>query len=242
LTAPASTRMVGNVDLDLLGVSAGGQMADVGCGEGSLALQIAGAGVDVIGVEPSQRLRDRFEEKARQVGPGSARVADGVVERLPFDDGGLRAAVITEVLEHVADPAPALEELHRVLAPGGVLCLSVPTSFTELLFWRLHPRYARNATHVRIFTKPELRRLLDVSGFDVVRWEGRNFRPAVSWVFHALLRSESDHTGAILDHHFVDYGLEVVWRLLRLVGLLGPVERLGNRVWPKSWYVYARRR
>jgi hypothetical protein len=133
-----------------------------------------------------------------------------------------------------------MRELGRVMRPGAVACVSVPTSFTELLYWRLHPRYAANATHLRIFTKPELRRLIEANGFEVVRWEGRNFRPAVSWVFHSLLRSPSDHAGVIQDHLWVDRVLDAGWRALDVVGLLGPVERLGNRVWPKSWYVYFR--
>jgi len=169
-------------------------------------------------------------------------VVEGVVERLPFSDGEVGAAVSTEVLEHVADPDSAMRELHRVLRPGAVVCLSVPTSFTELLFWRLHPAYAANATHLRIFTKPELRRLIAAHGFEVVRWEGRNFRSALVWVFHSLLRSPSDHAGVILGHLWVNRVVDAGWRALELVGLDGTVERLGNRLWPKSWYVYCRRR
>jgi SAM-dependent methyltransferase len=163
-----------------------------------------------------------------------------LADRLPFRDGELERIVMTEVLEHVPDPAAALKEIRRVLKAGGRLCLSVPTSYTELVFWRLHPSYADNATHERIFTKPELRRLIVQAGFEIERWEGRNFRPAVSWIFHSLLRSRSDHAGVILEHRFVDYGLEVVWRLLGLIGLSGVVESAGNRIWAKSWYVYAR--
>jgi hypothetical protein len=128
-----------------------------------------------------------------------------------------------------------------VVRPGGVVCLSVPTSFTELLFWRLHPGYAANATHVRIFTKPELRRVIADHGFEVVGWEGRNFRPALSWLFHALLRSPSDHAGVIGGHLWVDRVLGGGWRALDVVGLGRALDWLGNRVWPKSWYVYCRR-
>jgi 2-polyprenyl-3-methyl-5-hydroxy-6-metoxy-1,4-benzoquinol methylase len=234
------TRYVGNVDLDALGVGAGHPVIDVGCGEGMLAELLAGAGLRVTGVEPAAYLRERFE--ARLAGMDSATVVDGVVERLPFEDGEVGAAISTEVLEHVADPDAAMRELHRVMRPGAVACVSVPTSFTELLFWRLHPRYAANATHLRIFTRPELRRLIEANGFEVVHWEGRNFRPAVSWVFHALLRSPSDHAGTIHGHLWVDRLLGAGWRVLKMVGLLEPVERVGNRIWPKSWYVYCRRR
>lgn len=230
---------IGNVDLALLGVRLGDRLIDVGCGDGRLAELLARAGIHVTGVEPAAYLRQRFRERLTGVDPDT-RVVDGSADHLPFGDGEIAGAVMTEVLEHVPDPAAALVELHRVLVPGGVLCLSVPTSYTELVFWRLHPAYADNATHERIFTKPELRRLIERAGFTIETWEGRNFRPALSWLFHAVLRSRADHTGSILEHRFVDYALGVVWRALRLIGLISFVEAIGNRVWAKSWYVYCR--
>ena len=235
------SRYVANVDLDKLGVAAGDRVVDLGCGEGALAELLAREGLHVTGVEPAEYLRERFTARVGAVDPQSD-VVDGLADRLPFGDGEVGAGVTTEVMEHVPDPAAALRELHRAMAPGAVLCLSVPTSFTELLFWRLHPRYAENATHLRIFTKPELRRLIEVSGFEIVAWEGRNFLPAVMWTFHAALRTPSDHTGQILGNRWMTRIVDAGWHALQLVGLDGPVERVGNRIWPKSWYVYCRRR
>jgi ubiquinone/menaquinone biosynthesis C-methylase UbiE len=241
MSAHRSRRRALNVDLDALRVQSGDRVVDVGCGDGVLAEELARAGVHVTGVEPADYLRRRFSARLDAVDPESD-VVDGVADRLPFDAGVVEHIVMTEVLEHVPDPNAALLELRRVLAPGGTLCLSVPTSYTELLFWRMHPRYADNATHERIFTKPELRRLLTRAGFEIQRWEGRNFRPAVSWLFHAALRSEADHTGAILEHRFVDSLLDVVWWLLSVLRLREFVEGLGNRAWAKSWYIYCRAR
>ena len=232
---------VGNVDLGKLGVGPGDRVVDLGCGEGVLAELLARAGIHVTGVEPAAYLRERFTARVSAI-DASSEVVDGLADRLPFGDGEIGAVVTTEVLEHVPDPEAALRELHRAMKSGAVLCFSVPTSFTELLYWRLHPRYAENATHLRIFTKPELRRLVDVCGFDVIAWEGRNFHAALLWTFHALLRSPSDHTGQILGNEWMTRIVDAGWRVLQLARLAPLVERAGNRVWPKSWYVYCRRR
>ncbi len=231
---------VENIDFGVLGVKPGDRVVDVGCAAGLLAEELAETGLTVVGVEPEAYLREDFERRMRSRGL-DARVVSGTVERLPFADGEVQAAILTEVLEHVEDPATALRELNRVHAPGGVLCLSVPTSFTERLFSRLHPRYLSNATHLRIFEREQLVELIRRSGFEVIAIQGRNFAPSVSWIFHALLRSESDHAGVIKQHLWVDRVLGLVWGVLGRVRLLDPVLRAGNRVFPKSWYVYCRK-
>jgi SAM-dependent methyltransferase len=203
---------------------------------------LARVGYDVTGVEPDPRLREIFRDEARGVGPGRLEVVDGTAEKLPFPDASVRAAVITEVLEHVDDPDASVGELARVIAPGGSLCVAVPSAHTERIYWKLHPDYPANTTHLRIWDRDDLGRLLERKGFEITRWEGRNFRPAVSWVFHAALRSKSDHTGAIHEHLWVDKLLALVWVGLAALRVFDRVERWGNRVLPKSWYVYARRR
>ena len=56
------------------------------------------------------------------------RAADVVapLDALPVPDASFDAVLCTQVLEHVPDPAAVLAELHRVLAPGGSLWLTVP--------------------------------------------------------------------------------------------------------------------
>lgn len=47
-------------------------------------------------------------------------------ERLPFEDGTFQSASLLDVLEHVADQKSLLAELRRILAPGGLLIITVP--------------------------------------------------------------------------------------------------------------------
>jgi SAM-dependent methyltransferase len=65
-----------------------------------------------------------------QDGPGVDRVED--VHALTFADESIGTIVCLETLEHVADPIRAVEEMHRVLQPGGVLAIS------SLMFFPIH--------------------------------------------------------------------------------------------------------
>ena len=64
----------------------------------------------------ARRLRSRVEEAGRR-----AEVVEAAAERLPFEDGRFDTAAVTLVLCTVRDPARALEEIARVLKPGGQL-------------------------------------------------------------------------------------------------------------------------
>ncbi len=53
----------------------------------------------------------------------------GDVTSLAFADQSFNAVVCLEVLEYVAEPKRAIDEMHRVLVPGGILFLSIPFMF-----------------------------------------------------------------------------------------------------------------
>jgi len=81
---------------------------------------------------------------------------------LPMADGSYDAVLCTQVLEHVPNPEDCLQELQRVLKPGGRLFLTVPMA---------HPEHQAPFDYYR-YTSFGLRYLLDRAGFaDVERLE-----------------------------------------------------------------------
>ncbi|MFG2075518.1 Methyltransferase domain-containing protein [Nonomuraea maritima] len=93
------------------------RVLDLGAGTGKLTRQLAGAGFDVVAVEPLEEMRGRLREAA----PGVS-VREGSAERVPLPDGSVDAVVAAQAW-HWFDPARAVPEVARVLAPGGTLSL-----------------------------------------------------------------------------------------------------------------------
>jgi ubiquinone/menaquinone biosynthesis C-methylase UbiE len=103
-----------------------GIAADLGCGPGLLVVELAGQapGLRVVGVDLSPEMLDQGEERARQSGVEehvSFRLGD--VEQLPFPDGALDLVISTLSLHHWNDPSRVLNEIARVLRPGGAFLI-----------------------------------------------------------------------------------------------------------------------
>ena len=94
-----------------------GTVLEIGPGSGA-NLPYFGRDVRWIGIEPNPHARRRLADRAAAVGL-QAQVLDGVAERIPLPDASVDAVACSLVLCTVADPAAALQEVRRVLKPGG---------------------------------------------------------------------------------------------------------------------------
>ncbi|MBK5233910.1 MAG: class I SAM-dependent methyltransferase [Thermoleophilia bacterium] len=92
-----------------LGGRSGLRVLDVGCGNKPYLPLLADRAASYIGVDAVD-------------GPQVDKI--GVAEDLPFEDAAFDVVLCTQVLEHVDEPATALAEIRRVLAPGGVTFVS----------------------------------------------------------------------------------------------------------------------
>src|SRR6185369_1829935 len=88
----------------------------------------------VTGIDRAADQLAAAERNLAEASHGSrARLVKATAERLPFSDGELDAGFLCWILEHVADPAPVLRELHRVLAPGSPVVISEVMNATLFL-------------------------------------------------------------------------------------------------------------
>lgn len=184
-----------------------GPLLDAGCGTGGFLARLAAAqpARALVGLEYNP---DAAARAARKSG---AAVCAGTVNALPFPDACFGAAVSVDVLCHMAvDQPAALDELHRVLKPGGTLVLNLPA-----FEWLRSAHDARVHT-ARRYTAAGIAAALEAAGFRDVApryWnclllplmalqrkvlsrqpEGKSdvghFHPAVDATFHAVTRAE----------------------------------------------------
>ncbi len=92
-----------------------GQVLEIGAGTGIFTKEIVGRGATIIAVEPVMEMRQRLAEAV----PG-ADVRDGTAEALPVEAESVDTVVVAQSF-HWFDYESALDDIHRVLRPGGHL-------------------------------------------------------------------------------------------------------------------------
>jgi SAM-dependent methyltransferase len=140
-------------------VGRGKRVLDLGCRSGALTRHfLEGNSVVGLDVDPAAL------EKAAAL--GIEPVQANVEEPLPFEDASFDVVVAGELFEHLQFPDALVDEISRVLRPGGKLAGSVPNAFrvqSRLRFLRGSPP-EDDPTHLRMFSPTALRELL--AGFE----------------------------------------------------------------------------
>ena len=176
---PGNRRRIRTV-LEFLSLGPGDRVLDCGCGLGWF-LHVASVmepGARLVGVDPEP---SRVRRAAVIAHPHAMLVVgDGV--QLPFPDAAFDKAVVSEVIEHVADDAGLLREVWRVLAPGGIAAITVPHQpypfFWDPVNWlrervgwapiRTGPFGGIWTDHRRLYSADALETVAREAGFEVV--------------------------------------------------------------------------
>src|SRR5699024_6050348 len=96
---------------------------DLGCGGGHVSYAMAPHAGEVVAYDLSADMLAVVAGAAQDRGLKNIRTVEGRVESLPFPDGQFSLIASRYSAHHWSDPAAALAEAARVLAPGGVLCI-----------------------------------------------------------------------------------------------------------------------
>lgn len=152
----------------------GMKVLDIGSGSSSWNT----AGFPVTGVDINKGMLDYGRKMGYMV---RGLVSDIENAPLPVQDGSYDFAVLSEVLEHMADPLRLLKEANRALRDGGMVVVTVPldTPFSPwAVFFELgcilrgdimgDPYFKKRCGHIQHFSVAAMSRLLAEAGFVVV--------------------------------------------------------------------------
>ena len=153
-----------------------GRLLDVGCSMGTLMGVAQELGWQVEGVEPNPKAANLAKEQGFKVHEGF--LTPSLAQKL---SGDYQCVVMSDVIEHLADPAEAIGLAKELLASAGLLLLSTPNleSFFCMKF-QLKPM-----EHLFLFNFNNLRLFLEKEGLEIDRLEKTSRRRALGQLNHS---------------------------------------------------------
>ncbi|CAE7205037.1 rebM [Symbiodinium microadriaticum] len=217
----------------MIDIQDGDRVLDLGCGPGRhLHAAFTKADCHVVGVDLGfddlKQARDAFWD-AYGTPPAEHQrwsVSVGNALTLPFPDGSFDKIICSEVLEHIPDYQGALDEINRILKPGGVFACSVPRYGPEWVCWALSQDYQQEpGGHVRIFRDTELQADIEKRGYSFF---GKHWAHALHspywWLRCAVYDNQESSKLVAAYKKFLEWDLlEAPWVTRKLEEALNPV-------------------
>ncbi len=234
------------VDYDQLGLRAGDRMLDLGCGFGRHAFEALRRGADVVACDMAHpelvevgNIVAAMEE-AGEIPTGTTCTAtNGDATRLPFPDGSFDRIIASEVMEHIPDDVAALDELTRVLRPGGTIAVTIPKRFPEKICWALSDEYYAPKSvggHVRIYSETEMRDKMTAAGLEPT---GHSFAHALHSPYWWLRCAVGPHEPVDSNRFVKAYNKLLLWDISKRPAVTQVADKLLNPLIGKSLVVYA---
>ncbi len=171
-------------------------------------------------------------EASQQAG---ATAISGDARAMPFGDGTFDRVIAAEVLEHVLDDQQAMNELARVLRPGGLAAITVPSWLPERICWALSTEYHEvPGGHVRIYTRVELEAKLARAGLNAVWHHHAHGLHSPYWWLKCAVGVHDDKHRLTSAYHRL-----LVWDIMRKPAVTRLADRALNPLIGKSLVVYA---
>lgn len=140
------------------------KVLDVGTAGGGFLEAARQFGYDAVGLEPSEFMVEQGNQRGLNIIAGT--LDDDLFPSASFD-----MVCLWDVLEHLADPKAALQAVHKILKPDGVLLINYPDIGTQVAklagknFWWIL------SVHLVHFNKQSITKVCDLTGFEVFHYQ-----------------------------------------------------------------------
>ncbi len=156
----------------------GARLLDAGCGDGTYSVQQARRGALVTALDLSMPMLAAARQRAIDAG-AAVKWCQGDIEALPFAESCFDIVLAVTVLCMVRSPERAVQELARVLRPGGVLVIG---ELGQWSLWAASRRLrgwfgSRSWQHAHFWSLSELRRLTTRAGLNRIATSGAVYYP-----------------------------------------------------------------
>lgn len=217
-----------------------GEVLDVGCGAGALtaALKRYRPDLDLVGLDFSQKCIQLARKRHPKI-----KFIRGDVHRLPFEKEAFEAVLANHLIEHLYQPQMVLEEICRVLKPGGVFFSSTPLegNWSSLVKWlRAIRQFKDNRVsylgHQQAFSQKEYLGLLRKAGFVVkkINWSGFITYQLIDTIYYPLLQllgKKPEYLAEVVMLEFGEKKQQIVYTFSK--SLLNLANHLESFVWRK---------
>ncbi len=175
------------------------KVIDVGCGNGrhlkSLGFKLTDS--EIIGIDQSApeitKLNKEFDESVCKNG-NAYKFITGDIREMDVPDNSQDLVVCSEVLEHVPNFEAVLEECYRILKPGSVMLISVPSYFPESLCWKYSKKYMQTpGGHIRIFKKNFLKERFKALNLKLFKHHREHALHSIYWIIRARNNMEENN-------------------------------------------------
>ncbi|WP_280264146.1 class I SAM-dependent methyltransferase [Nocardia wallacei] len=206
------------VDFDRLGIRPGTRVIDVGCGQGRHSFEAYRRGADIVAFDQNasdladvKLMFGAMAEAGEAPGAAKAEAVQGDALAMPYEDGEFDVVVASEILEHIPDDDSAIDELVRVLKPGGALAVTVPRWLPERICWLLSDEYhANEGGHVRIYRADDLRDKISRRGMRFVHSAHAHALHSPYWWLKCLVGVSKSDSRVVAAYHRL-----LVWDMMQ---------------------------
>ncbi|MGH7814695.1 MAG: class I SAM-dependent methyltransferase [Candidatus Binataceae bacterium] len=157
-----------------------GRALDVGFGSGVYFPVLTELFGEVVGLDSQEFMVDHAESLTKQY--SNLRIVADDITNCKLASGSFDLIVCSEVVEHIADSQKAIQEMHRMLKPKGILLLSTPQRWSILelmariaylpgvinfvkLLYPGQPLF--DPGHINLMTEAEVTRQVEAAGFTI---------------------------------------------------------------------------
>lgn len=225
------------------------KILEIGCGFGFKGSYLSKRG-DYVGIDI-----DTNNIKVAKKRYPFAKYISANAEKLPFLGSSFDEIYAIEVLEHVNNLNQVLNEMTRVIKPGGKIILSFPHIRSERWLTKLRPTYFKEIHHVRIINQNKLIKQLSQLGFTLQKCKNTGFIAHIELYFlftRKNIQKSQTSIGSWRDNYFLIVlhvcllflSVEIfhtplkivpIWIITIPLGLI--IDNIGSRFFPKTVYM-----